>query len=89
MNFHVMFTSHCTMQVGDIVLIERNDHGGNRIPLEYRIPIEDNVYMYRARIITIYPNKPFNRVQPLPSNGVGTPAAFTRKGYKAKTYAIH
>ena len=77
------------MQVGDIVLIERNDHGGNRIPLEYRIPIEDNVYMYRARIITIYPNKPFNRVQPLPSNGVGTPAAFTRKGYKAKTYAIH
>ena len=77
------------MQVGDIVLIQRKDHGGHRIPLEYRIPITNNLYMYRARIITIYANKLYNRVQPLPIHGEVAPAAFTRKGYKTKTYPIH
>jgi hypothetical protein len=74
------------MQVGDIVTIERDDHGGQRIPMEYRnYIVENKTYTYKARIVRILGNKSYNLVQPLPPFGdtVGV-KEITRKGYKRK-----
>jgi len=76
-------------QVGEIVLIKRNDHNGDRIPIEYRMYIADKVYLYKARIVKVVENKPYNRVQPLPLSEDTTLARiFTRKGYKTKIYKL-
>jgi len=73
--------------VDDIVLIKRNDHNGDRIPLKYRIYISNNTYIYKARIVNICENKRYNYVQPLPlMNSVITEKKFIRKGYKTKIY---
>jgi len=52
--------------VNDIVLIKRNDHAGDRIPMEYRMYIENKTYIYKAKIVKILENKSYNQVQPLP-----------------------
>lgn len=76
-------------KVNEIVLIKRNDLNGDRIPMEYRMYIADNTYMYKARIIQLFENKSYNRVQPLPLSADMTSARiFTRKGYKTKTYKL-
>ena len=76
-------------KVNEIVLIKRNDQNGDRIPMEYRMYIADKTYIYKARIIQIYENKPYNRVQPLPLSADITAARiFTRKGYKTKIYKL-
>jgi hypothetical protein len=69
--------------MNEIVLIKRNDRNGDKIPMEYRLYIEEKVYIYKARIVKIFENKPYNRVQPLPISADTTSAKmFTRKGYK-------
>ena len=76
-------------QVDDIVLIKRNDHNGDRIPIEYRLYIANKVYIYKARIVQILENKSYNRVQPLPLSADTTLARLsTRKGYKTKIYKL-
>lgn len=76
-------------QLNDIVLIKRNDHDGDRIPMEYRMYIADKTYIYKARIVHLIENKPYNRVQPLPLSADTTSAKiFTRKGYKTKIYKL-
>ena len=73
----------------EIVIIERNDHDGDRIPIEYRVYVAEKTYIYKAKIIRILENRRYNRVQPLPYNSSDTTSArmFTRKGYKTKTYS--
>ena len=76
-------------QVDEIVLIKRNDHNGDRIPIEYRMYIADKIYIYKARIVQVVENKPYNRVQPLPLSADTTLARIcTRKGYKTKIYKL-
>ena len=76
-------------QVNEIVLIKRNDHNGDRIPMEYRMYIGDKTYIYKARIVHILENKRYNRVQPLPvSADVQSAPMSTRKGYKTKIYKL-
>ena len=75
--------------VNDIVLIKRTDRDGDRIPMEYRMYITDNIYIYKAKIVKIIENKPYNRVQPLPLSADTTLSQiFTRKGYKTKIYKL-
>lgn len=75
--------------VNDIVLIKRNDNDGDRIPMEYRMYIADKTYIYKAKIVTILENKPYNRVQPLPlSADTSLSQIFTRKAYKTKIYKL-
>ncbi len=77
-------------KVGEIVLIKRNDHNGDRIPMEYRMYISDKTYMYKAKIVHVFEDKAYNRVQPLPlSADMHSEGSFTRKGYKTKTYTLH
>ena len=76
-------------QVNDIVLIKRDDHNGDRIPLSYRMYIADKTYIYKARIVRILEDKGYNRVQPLPlSANTAAARVFTRKGYKTKIYKL-
>lgn len=76
-------------QVNEIVLIKRNDHNGDRIPMEYRMYIADKIYIYKARIVQVLESKPYNRVQPLPlSADMALARICTRKGYKTKTYKL-
>ncbi len=76
-------------QMNEIVLIKRNDRNGDKIPMEYRLYIEEKVYIYKARIVKIFENKPYNRVQPLPISADTTSAKmFTRKGYKTKIFKL-
>ena len=76
-----------TLKVNDIVIIERVDLGGQRITFHYRHYINENTYIYRAKIIDICENKPYHRIKPMPltdneiDNFTGT-----RKGYKSKIY---
>ena len=80
---------HHTPQVGEVVLIKRNDHDGDRIPMEYRMYIADKIYIYKARIIQLVENKPYNRVRPLPlSADITSVEIGTRKGYKTKIYKL-
>jgi len=74
--------------INQIVVIERNDHDGDRIPMEYRYYIGEKTYRYKAKIIRILGNRRYNRVQPLPHTSSDTTSArmFTRKGYKSKIY---
>lgn len=77
------------MREDDIVLVKRDDHDGDRIPNAYRMYIAEKTYLYKARIIHIYANKSYNRVQPLPMSADMTNARlFTRKGYKSKIYRL-
>jgi hypothetical protein len=75
--------------VNQIVVIERNDHDGDRIPMEYRHYVGEKTYRYKAKIIRILENRRYNRVQPLPYISPDTNSArmFTRKGYKSKIYS--
>ena len=76
-------------QVNEIVLIKRNDHNCDRIPMEYRMYIADKTYIYKAKIVAILENKPYNRVQPLPlSADMTLVRIYTRKGYKTKIYKL-
>ena len=78
-------------QVNEIVIIKRNDHNGDRIPMEYRMYIADKTYIYKAKIVAILENKPYNRVQPLPLSQIQPlplSQIFTRKGYKTKIYKL-
>ena len=76
-------------QINEIVLIKRNDHNGDRIPGEYRMYIADKIYLYKARIVQVLENKPYNRVQPLPlSADITLARIYTRKGYKTKIYKL-
>ena len=76
-------------QVNDIVLITRDDHNGDRIPMEYRTYISDKTYIYRAKIVKVLENKRYNRVQPLPLyDDTPLSVTFTRKGYKTKIYRL-
>jgi hypothetical protein len=78
-------------RVNDIVLIKRSDRDGDRIPMEYRMYIADNTYIYKAKIVKIIENKPYNRVQPLPLSQIQPlplSQIFTRKGYKTKIYKL-
>jgi hypothetical protein len=76
------------VEPGMIVLVEREDHGADRIPKEYRLYLTEKDYIYRARVIQLCPMKRFHRVWPLPLQGDGTGTRFfTRKAYKSKIYA--
>lgn len=76
-------------QVNEIVIIKRNDHNGDRIPKEYRMYITEKTYIYKARIVEVVENKPYNRVQPLPlTSDMRLAMVSTRKGYKTKTYKL-
>jgi hypothetical protein len=48
------------MKVNDIVIIERTDLGGERIPFNYRHYIDKNTCLYRAKIINIYDRYVYN-----------------------------
>lgn len=75
------------LRVNDIVIIERTDLGAERIPLKYRHYIDNNTYIYRAKIINICENKPYHRVKPIPlTNNETDNFIGTRKGYKSKIY---
>jgi hypothetical protein len=75
------------LKVNDIVIIERKDLGAERIPLNYRHYINENTYIYRAKIINICENKPYNRIKPIPLTDYERDDFIgTRKGYKSKIY---
>jgi hypothetical protein len=73
--------------VDRLVIVKRDDHNGDRIPVAYRLYIADKTYIYKARIVNICPGKRYCRVQPLPSDESFAPF-FTRKGYKSKLYKM-
>lgn len=76
-----------TLNVNDVVIIERNDLGAERIPLKYRHYINNNTYIYRAKITTICENKPYHRIKPIPlTDNEKDDFIGTRKGYKSKIY---
>lgn len=76
-------------QVNEVVLIKRNDRDGDRIPMEYRMYIAEKTYIYKARILDILNNKPYNRVQPLPlAADINLATMSSRKGYKTKIYKL-
>ena len=71
----------------DIVIIERNDLGADRIPFIYRHYINENTYIYRAKIIQICQNNKFHRVKPIPlTDNENDDFIGTRKGYVTKIY---
>jgi hypothetical protein len=73
--------------VNDIVIIERNDLGAERIPMKYRHYINNYTYIYRAKIIRLCKTKPYHRVKPVPLTDVEIDDFVgTRKGYKSKIY---
>ena len=75
------------LKVNDIVIIERVDLGGRRIPFHYRHYINENTYIYRAKIINICENKTYHRIKPMPLTDNETDNfTGTRKGYKSKIY---
>ena len=76
------------IQLNEVVLVKRNDHNGDRIPMEYRMYIADKTYIFKARIVQILDNKRYNRVQPLPLMANMPPLVFTRKAYKTKIYKL-
>jgi len=67
----------------DIIIVERKDLGAERIPVKYRLYINQNTYIYFAKIIKICENKSYHRVKPIPlkDDFIGT-----RKAYKSKIY---
>jgi hypothetical protein len=75
--------------VGDVVIVEREDRWGDRIPRHYRMYIAGTrSYLFRARIVRLCPDKRYNRVVPIPWNG-GPPSreySRSRKAYKTKIY---
>ena len=73
-----------TLKVNDIVIIERVDLGGQRIPFHYRHYINENTYIYRAKIMNICENKTYHRIKPIPLTDNETDNfTGTRKGYKS------
>ena len=73
------------MRINDIVIIERTDLGGERIPLKFRNYIDKNTYIYRAKLVKICENKPYHRVKPIPlTDNENVDFNGTRKGYKSK-----
>lgn len=77
------------VEAGMLVLVEREDRGADRIPMEYRMYLTDTRYIYRARVIQLCPMKRFHRVWPLPLQGDGVGSRFfTRKAYKSKIRVI-
>ena len=75
------------LKVNDIVIIERIDLGGERIPFNYRHYITEKLYIYRAKITTICDNKPYHRITPIPlTDNEIDDFIGTRKGYKSKIY---
>jgi hypothetical protein len=75
------------LKVDDMVIIERIDLGSERIPLNYRHYINENTYIYRAKITNICQNKPYHRIKPIPlTDNEKDDFIGTRKGYKSKIY---
>lgn len=75
------------LKANDVVIIERKDLGAERIPLNYRHYINDNTYIYRAKITNICENKPYHRIKPIPLTDTEKDDFIgTRKGYKSKIY---
>ena len=75
------------LQLNDIVIIERRDLGAERIPLNYRHYINENTYIYRAKITNICENKPYHRIKPIPlTDNEIDDFIGSRKGYKSKIY---
>jgi hypothetical protein len=75
--------------IGDVVIVEREDRRGDRIPRHYRYYIVGTqTYLFRARIVRLCPDKAYNRVVPIPWHG-GTPSKehSSRKAYKTKIYS--
>ena len=76
-----------TLKVNDIVILERTDLGAERIPLNYRHYINENNYIYRAKITNICESKPYHRIKPIPlTDNEKDDFIGTRKGYKSKIY---
>ncbi len=74
---------------GQIVLVERDDHGGNRIPEACRCYIGEGTYLYRARIVSINPQKRYNKVAVLSWNPrEELEKTYIRKAYKSKIYGM-
>jgi hypothetical protein len=74
-------------KINDVVMIERTDLGGERIPLNYRHYTNENTYIYRAKITLLYENKSYHRVKPIPlTDNENDDFNGTRKGYKSKIY---
>jgi hypothetical protein len=75
------------LKVNDIVIIERTDLGAERIPINYRHYINENTYIYRAKITNICENKSYHRVKPIPlTDNEKDHFIGSRKGYKSKIY---
>lgn len=76
------------ISVGDIVIVEREDRHGARIPMHYRRYVDSRNYYYRARVVELCPEKRYYRVQPLPSIASENVPYFLRKATKSKTVLL-
>jgi hypothetical protein len=75
------------LEENEIIIIERTDLDGERIPIKYRNYINENTYIYRAKIIKICETKPYHIVKPIPlTDNEKDDFIGTRKGYKSKIY---
>lgn len=73
---------------GEIVIVKRDDRGGDRIPHHYRQYITETTYIYKAIVLELYPTKAYNRVQPIPWDQQESRLYLRRKGYKSKMYKL-
>ena len=74
--------------IGDIVMVEREDRHGDRIPLAYRHYVTYRTYLFRAQIVRACPDKPYHRVLPLPWYPCDSEVAsrHSRKAYRTKIF---
>ena len=76
--------------VGDVVIVEREDRWGDRIPRAYRHYVAARTYLFRAQVVRICPNKPYHRVLPLPwSDSDPVVSRHSRKAYRTKLYRLN
>jgi hypothetical protein len=78
-------TGTASFTLGQTVLVERDDDGGERIPMEYRIYISPGTYVYKAIIHALKSDCSYHRVRPLPWSGDAIITG-TRKAYKTKIH---
>lgn len=76
--------------VGDIVMVERDDHWGDRVPRPYRHYVTLRTYLYKAKVVRVCPDRPYHRVVPLPWQpwDMETRMRHSRKAYRVNIFSL-
>ena len=72
------------LSVGDIITVYRTDCGGRRIPQNERQYVTEDEYFYRAKVVSLCPERRYNFVRVIKNDG--TLVTKRRKAYKSKSF---